>query len=392
MTWMSAPDFAIDSLPGDEMHAALRRLREEGPLARAMFGHNPVYITTNFETLLAGFLDVHALPPATLYQNSIAQIIGPNFQSMEGEEHRLYRKLVTPAFRSRAVERFAAEGLRELAHEVLDRIDAPGEVDLVRRVTRIFPFLVISRLLGVPRERESDFHHWAWEMLGPPGVPREVSLRAADEFTRYLMPTVSARRRERRGDVISELVDSEVDGQRLTDDEVMSHIRLMFSAGATTTHDALGSLIHTLLDQPGAWKQVVEDPAMRPGAIRELLRWEPPVPNLPRISRNEPALFADTLLPPGSMVLFSMAAANRDPSVWDDPDRFDMTRPEKDTLTFGRGERSCPGMHLAKKSLEIALDALTERFPDLRLVGDPIESAPCRGLVRGPDKLTVALH
>jgi cytochrome P450 len=389
---MRAPDFAIDPLPGAEMHAALRRLRDTGPLAKAFFGHDPVYITTTFETLLAGFLDMHALPPATFYQNTIAQIIGPNFQSMEGEQHRLYRKLATPAFRSRAVEQFASKGLSELAHEVLDRIDDEREVDLVQRVTRIFPFLVISRLLGVPRERESDFHRWGWEMLGPPGVPREVSLRAADEFTRYLMPTLAARRREQTGDVISELVTSEVDGQRLTDDEVMSHIRLMFAAGATTTHDGLGNLIHTLLTQRGAWKQVVADPAARPGAIRELLRWEPPVANLPRISRDEPVEFAGVELPPQSMVLFSMSAANRDPSIWDDPDRYDMMRPEKDTLTFGRGERSCPGMHLAKKSLEIALDALAERFPDLRLVGDPMSSAPRRGVVRGPEKLTVALH
>jgi cytochrome P450 len=166
----------------------------------------------------------------------------------------------------------------------------------------------------------------------------------------------------------------------------------MFSAGATTTHDGLGSLVHTLLSHEGAWKQVVDDPAARPGAIRELLRWEPPVANLPRISRDEPAEFAGVELPPHSMVLFSMAAANRDPAVFEDPDRYDMTRPDKDTLTFGRGERACPGMHLARKSLAIALDALADRFPHMRLVGDPVDSAPRRGVVRGPDRLTVALR
>ncbi len=389
---MPLPDFVLDPMPGDAMHATLRRLREEGPLARALFGGNPVFVTTDFETLLAGFLDPEALPPAPFYQNSIAQIIGPNFQSMEGESHRRYRKLATPAFRSRAVDRFAEGGLSDLAHEVLDRIAGEDEVDLVPRVTRIFPFLVISRLLGVPREGESDFYRWAWEMLGAPGTPREVSLQAADEFTRYLSPTLEARRREPAGDVISELLLSEVEGQRLTDSEVMAHIRLMFSAGATTTHDGLGSLIHTLLSQAGAWKTVVDDPAARPGAIRELLRWEPPVANLPRISRDEPVEFAGTRLPANSMVLFSMSAANRDPAVFDEPDRYDLARPEKDALTFGRGERSCPGMHLANKSLEIALDAFAERFPDMRLVGDPLASAPCRAIVRGPDRLTVALR
>ena len=397
---MKAPDFVLDPMPGGALHAALRRLREEGPVAKALFAGHPVFVTTDFETLLAGFLDPEALPPAPFYQNTIAQIIGPNFQSMEGEQHRRYRKLATPAFRSRAVDRFAESGLSDLAHEVLDRIAGEDRVDLVPRVTRVFPFLVISRLLGVPRDGEADFHRWAWEMLGAPGTPRDVSLRAADEFTRYLAPTLEARRREPTGDVVSELLLSEVEGQRLRDDEVMAHIRLMFSAGATTTHDGLGSLIHTLLTQPApnggagdsAWQSVVDDPGKRPGAIRELLRWEPPVANLPRISRDEPAKLADTWLPPGSMVLFSMSAANRDPAVYEDPDRYDLARPDKDSLTFGRGERACPGMHLAKKSLEIALDAFAERFPDMRLVGDPLASAPRRAVVRGPDQLTVALR
>ncbi len=392
---MSRPDLALDPLPGDEMHAELRRLREQGPVARALFAGSEVFITTDFETLLAAFLDPHGLPPAPFYQQSIAQIIGVNFQSMEGEQHHRYRKLATPAFRSRAVDRFAATGLGALAHEVLDRVAGEREVDLVPTVTRIFPFLVISRLLGVPREGESKFHRWAWEMLGPPGMDRDRSLRANADFGRYLAPTIEARRREPRDDVISELLRSELDGQRLTEDEVMSHLKLMFSAGATTTHDALGSLIHTLLSQEGAWKAVVEDPAARAGAIEELLRWEPPVANLPRISRDEPVELAGTELPPSSMVLMSMASANRDPAVYDDPDRFDLTRAAtgraKDSLTFGRGERSCPGMHLAKRSLAIALDAFTERFPDMRLVGDPLDSAPRRGVVRGPDRLTVAL-
>jgi cytochrome P450 len=229
-------------------------------------------------------------------------------------------------------------------------------------------------------------------MLGPPGVVRECSVRSAREFTRYLAPTIAERRREPRDDVVSELVQSEVDGRRLNDEEVMSHVRLMFAAGATTTHDALGNLVYTLLVNAGAWKRVVDDDALRPGAIAELLRHEPPVANLPRISSSEPVEFAGVALPPESMVLFSISAANRDPAVFDDPDRYDMTRPERDTLTFGRGERSCPGMHLARKGLEIGLDALAERFPEMRLVGDPTDSAPCRALVRGPERLEVALQ
>jgi cytochrome P450 len=389
---MREPDFALDPMPGPEMHARLHALREQGPVARVRFGGQPAFLVTTFDALLEAFRDVERFPPATLYQRTIAQVIGPNFQSMEGEQHRLYRRLATPAFRSRAVDRFAADGIAPLAHEVIDRFAGGTRADLVAVFTRLFPFLVISRLLGVPRDAEERFHRWAWEMLSPPTVSREDSLRATADFTRYILPTIEARRADPQSDVISELVLSEVEDRRLTDDEVLSHVKLLFAAGATTTHDALGSLLHTLLVEPDAWKRVVEDPGLRPGAIHELLRYETPVPNLPRVSADAPVVFRGAEVPPGSTVLFSMAAANRDPAVFEAPDRFDMTRPAKDTLTFGRGERSCPGMHLARRSLAVALDALAERLPGMRLLGDPIESAPSGATVRGPDRLPVELH
>jgi cytochrome P450 len=385
------PDFARDAMPGPELHEALAKLRARGPVAPVAFGGRSAFVITRFETLLAAFADVEVFPPATLYQNSIAQIIGPNFQSMEGEQHRLFRKLATPAFRSRAVEHFASDAMPALAHEVIDGFSAESEVDLVGRLTRRFPFLVISRLLGVPREREDDFHRWAWEMLGAPGVARERSNRSAAEFTEYLRPVIAARRSEPRDDVISELLSSEVEGRRLDDDEVLGNIRLMFSAGATTTHDALGSLLHTLLTQGDWWERTVAEPEIRPGAIHELLRWETPVANLPRISAPRSVEFAGCTIEPGSFVLFSMAAANRDPDLYDDPDCFDPLRAIRDNLTFGRGERSCPGMHLARSGLATALAAMAERCPDLHLVGDPLASAPSGTTVRGPDRLPVRL-
>lgn len=389
---MREPDFALDPMPGAEMHDNLRRLRGQGPVAQVRFGGQPALLITTFDALLEGFLDVERFPPATLYKRSIAAVIGPNFQSMEGSQHRLYRRLATPAFRSRAVERFAADSLAPLAHEIIDRFAGERHLDLVAAFTRIYPFVVISRMLGVPRDGEADFHRWAWEMLSPPTVERSVSQRADADFTRYIRPTIASRRSAPREDVISELVLSEADGHRLTDEEVLSHVKLLFAAGATTTHDSLGSLIHTLLAEPGAWKSVVDDPDLRPGAIQELLRWETPVPNLPRISASTATRFHAVDVPPESTVLFSMASANRDPAVFEEPDRFDMRRPQKDTLTFGRGERSCPGMHLARKSLAVALDTLAERLPDMRLRGDPLESAPSGATVRGPKTLPVVLR
>jgi cytochrome P450 len=166
----------------------------------------------------------------------------------------------------------------------------------------------------------------------------------------------------------------------------------MFSAGATTTCDGIGSLLHALLSHSGAWEQVVDDPSVRATAVHESLRWQTPVPNLPRISAEETVEFGGREIPPKSFVLFSMASANRDPAVYDDPHRFDPARSSRDILSFGRGERSCPGMHLAKKELSIALDVLIDRFPKLRLQGDPQASAPTGAIIRGPKTLPVALQ
>jgi cytochrome P450 len=385
-------DLAFAELPGHEMFELLEELRGDGPLARATFAGAPCFLTTTHGLLLEGFIDAAKFPPARLYQNSIARVIGPNFQSMEGARHTLYRRLATPAFRSRAVERYEREGMAELAHELLERLDGRGEADLASAFTHRFPFLVLCRLVGIPRDREDEFHQWAAEMVTPPNVPLEVCRRAAAEFTRYLAPTLAERRREPRSDVISELIAAEVEGRHLTDEEISSHVKLMFSAGATTTCDGIGNLLHAVLSHSGAWEQVVDDPSVRATAVHESLRWQTPVPNLPRISAEETVEFGGREIPPKSFVLFSMASANRDPAVYDDPHRFDPARSSRDILSFGRGERSCPGMHLAKKELSIALDVLIDRFPKLRLQGDPQASAPTGAIIRGPKTLPVALQ
>jgi cytochrome P450 len=385
-------DFASDPLPGAQLHEALGEMREQGALAPAIFGGQRGFLITRFETLIEGFRDTSSFPPATLYKNSIAKIIGPNFQSMEGADHTLYRRLATPAFRSRAVERYGEEGMSDLAHELLNRLDGESETDLVASFLHYFPFFVICRLVGVPRENEHEFQRWAWEMLGAPGTPIEASHRAAAEFTRHLAPALEARRSEPREDVISALLEAEVEGRALTDEEILSHVRLMFSAGATTTLDAIGSLLHLLLTEGDWWQRVVAEPGLRAGAIHEALRCETPVPNLPRISREETIEFAGREIESGTTVLFSMASANRDPDVFAEPQRFDPTRPESQLLTFGRGERSCPGMHLARKEMAVALDAIIDHFPTLRLLGDPLQSAPSGAIVRGPKSLPVALR
>jgi cytochrome P450 len=381
-------DFALEELPGAALHDALRTLRERGPVQPARFFGLPAHVITSHEALLEALLDVERFPPHRMYEVSFEGAIGRSFISMADEdEHRVYRKLATPAFRSRAVERYEQEGLPALANELVDGFADRAEFDLVKEFTARFPYLVITRLLGLPREREEEFHEWALALLRFRDDPA-AALEASKELTGFLSPVVEARRREPRDDVISELVQAEVEGRALTDDEIYSHVRLLFPTGGETIHGSLGNLLFALLTETDAWARLRADRSLVTGAVDEALRWETPIAVLPRMSASRPIEFRGAEIPADSWVLFAFAGANRDPAVFDAPDAFDLGRGARDVLTFGRGVKACPGMHLARRNMSVALETLLDRVPDLELV-DPAAAVPRRTVLRSPDALRV---
>src|SRR5262245_56837852 len=379
-------DFAVERPRGGAFHGFLARLRERGPVARVRFGGEPAWIILRYSELARAFRDPQRFPPGAADRATTEPVVGRSFISMDGEEHRVYRRLATPAFRSAAVARLEARGLAELAGELADR----AEVDLVERFTHRFPIRMISRLLGLPREDEERFSAWAVGLLAFPFDP-ELARRASEEFTAYLLPIVAERRKRPRGDVISELAQAEVEGRRLADEDVLSHVRLLFPTGAETTVSGLGTLLYALLAAPELWKRVVEAPDERAWAVEELLRWENPVAVVPRVAAPAPVDFAGERIAANAPVLFCIAAAHRDPAVFADPDRYDPDRRPTDLLACGPGPRTCPGMHLARKELRAALDALASRFPGLRLL-DREAAEPVGAVLRGPERLPVALR
>ncbi len=381
-------DYATELFPGARLHSALAEARQIHPVTPVRFAGQPALLITGHQALAEAFRDNERFPPADAYRITIEPVQGVTFQTMEDEQHRLYRRLATPAFRSRAVDAMEEEGLAGIAHELIDRLDGQREADLAAAFTHRVAFLVISRMLGIPAHREEVFRDWAVGFLEYPRDPQH-SRRCAELMTQYLLPIIVERRREPRDDIISGLVLADADGHRLSDDEVLAHIRLLFSAGASTTTDALGNLIYTLLSVPERWEQLLAEPVLRAGAIEELLRLETPVAVLPRLSAPHPVAFFGVDIPPATFCLFAMAAANRDPEVFDAPDRYD---PERDSsrklLSFGPGPRLCPGMHLARRQLAVALDVLAQRMPGLHLRDEPA-ARPRGAILRGPATLPV---
>ena len=172
---LSPVDFGLEDMPGDELHEVLRAYRLEGPVRPTRFGGLPAFVITAYDALVEAFMDTERFPPHLMYRASFEPAIGESFISMpERERHLLYRKLATPAFRSRAVENYEQSSLTALAHEVADALTGRDEVDLVADFAARFPYLVITRLLGLPRDREDEFHRWALALFGQGEDPEQA--------------------------------------------------------------------------------------------------------------------------------------------------------------------------------------------------------------------------
>jgi cytochrome P450 len=329
----------------------------------------PAVLVTRYDDLRAFLSDQERFPGGEVYRFQTEASIGRTFISMDGRDHDVYRQRATPAFRSRATARFVDAELTPLAHEIVDRFAAKGEADLVAELARVLPFWAISRKLGLPIGSEERQRRWALGLLSHPGDP-EGAVAASAEVTAFLEPIVEGRRASPGDDVISQLLAG------FTDEEVFAHIRLLYAVGATTTSDAMSNLLWALLTADGLVERAVAEPDLRPRIVHELLRWEPPVALLPRLSGGGGEI-GGVEVGPATLVLAAIAGANRDPAVFTDPDRFDPDREEGEVLTFGFGPKFCPGSHLARRQLLVALEVVLERLPRLQLV----EASPPAGAV-----------
>jgi cytochrome P450 len=210
----------------------------------------------------------------------------------------------------------------------------------------------------------------------------EASFEASRLLAEYLTPIVQERRRNPADDLISELAAATVDGERLTDDEIVSYLRLLLPAGSETTYCSIGSLLLALLTNTDQLDDVRADRSLVPRAIEELLRWEPAVPFIPRLVVRDTAI-AGVEIPGGAVVTVCLGVGNRDETYFDDPDRYDVHRPERPHLSFSSGPHMCLGMHLARIEMGIVLNAILDRLPDLELAPGPPGSATADPHIHG---------
>lgn len=294
----------------------------------------------------------------------------PSMLLMDDPGHRRLRNLVRHPFTPRAVERWRGRA-REVANRVIAELD-DGEFDLVDSVANPIPTVVIAELLGIDPENHAQFKRWSDASIkvafSPVNDPADVA--AADQafasLTEFFLNEIERRRSHPGEDLMSSMIGAEESGERLTDDEIVSQCTLLLLAGNLTTTDLIGNAVMALLKHPIELAKLRARPELMQNAVEEVLRYDTPVTNSGRIA-HEDIEIDGVKIGQGESLAVSLAAANRDPAIYPEPNRFDIERKDTHHQAFGGGRHVCLGAHLARLEAAETLSALLDRFPRLSL-------------------------
>ncbi|MBV9933717.1 MAG: cytochrome P450 [Actinobacteria bacterium] len=372
------PDFRADPYP------TYRRLREEDPIHTSILGPK---VLTQYElcsSILRDYRTGSDETKSNAYADWVAQGNEPlvraedastPFLFLDPPDHTRLRGLVSKAFTPKVVE-----GLRpraqQLTDDLIDAAAARGQMDVIGDFAYLLPVTIISEMLGVPVEDHETFKGWSRELaraLDPEFVlPPEVieaRQRASDEFMEYFRRLIAQRRSDPRDDLLSALVAVEEQGDTLTEAELLSTLILLLIAGHETTVNLIGNGVLALLRNRAQFEKLAADPTLAKSATEEVLRYDAPVQMTMRVAHDE-LRFGDFAMGKGEAAILLVAAANRDPAMFDDPETFDITRDDSRHLAFSSGIHFCLGASLARLEGQVALATLARRLPTMELAVD----------------------
>ncbi|MFY1691562.1 cytochrome P450 family protein [Plantactinospora sp. WMMB782] len=363
-----------------ELHRVLAELRRESPVAEVTLPTGvTAWVVTRYEdaqrvlndprmgkTTSAGGFTYRGMIP-----DDVARAVSRHMLALDPPDHTRLRRLVSGAFTARRVAALRPR-IEELAEQLLDDVGDAGQVDLIDRFAFPLPIQVICELLGVPAEDQADFRAWTDAIVSGPMNPAGLA-PALTAIVGYIRTLLAAKREQPADDLLSALIAVHEQGDRLTDDELVSMVYLFLIAGHETTVNLIGNGMLVLLAEPERWARVAAEPELLPGTIEEILRYEGPVQNASFRTAMEPVELGGRTIPAGARVLVALLAANRDPERFPEPDRLDLDRPATPNLAFGHGIHYCLGAPLARLEGQIAFGALARRFPGMRLAVPPEE-------------------
>jgi cytochrome P450 len=286
--------------------------------------------------------------------------------------------------------------IREIARELIDVASRKGELDVMSGIANALPVMVIAEMLGVPRDHYEQFKHWSDVVVSGdntlPGTPLPEEFHIATKALRdYFAEEIERRRKAPGGDLVSALVAAHDDAEALNADELLAFVLLLLLAGNETTTNLIGNGMLALGRNPAQMELLRTTPELMPRAIEEILRYDGPVQSTVRFTIEDVNL-GGTAIPERLACFIIVAAANRDPAQFEDPDRFDITREPRDHVALGEGIHFCIGAPLARMEGAIAIGAMLERFPRLR-IKDPGAEVIYKGsyFLRGLNSLTMSI-
>ena len=331
-------------------------------------------------------------PPAAMLADPSAP--QPSMLGSDQPRHTRLRALVSQAFTPRMVEQLEPR-LRQIATELLDDVIANGECDLVETLSYPLPVIAIAEILGVEPEKRERFRAWSDEVVAtlggtPEGGPNnEIRPETFEEMREYFGALCDERRANPRADLISGLVQAEMDGQKLTFDELLQMLILLLVAGNETTTNLIGNAVQEFIANPGQLARVEADHSLIPTALEEVLRINSPVQATVRRARQA-IEFKGKQISKDQQIVVWLAAANRDPNQFPEPLTFDVTRTPNRHLAFGQGIHFCLGAPLARLEAKIAIEELLKRTKNIRRSDDRILPRVPTFIMRGVRELPVA--
>jgi cytochrome P450 len=373
----------------DDPYPTYRLLRDEEPVYHA--AESDAWVLSRHHDVETALLDhdsyssvdgVFPTPPGSDFVQSML----PMMILMDPPRHNQLRALVSRGFTPRRIAALN-DGIEQLAQDLVGRLEG-GSADFVLDFAGVLPTMVIADLLGVPREDRDQFRRWSNMLVqaDPTHGQTADALSAMASMYSYFTDFLTDRRRSPRQDLMSALLSAEIDGVRLTDEELLGFCALLLIAGTETTTNLLGNAAVVLAQHPDSRRRLAADPALLGPAIEELLRYESPIQALSRTLTRDITLH-NTTMSRGESVLLVFGSANRDERVFPDPDVFDIDRKPEHLVAFGKGVHFCLGASLARMEARIALTALLQRLPnwDVDLESARrLRSGPIRGYASLP--------
>jgi cytochrome P450 len=377
----------------EEAHKIISEARRQAPLAIGPYG--PELLT--YDLVRSVLRDPRFRVPQGIFLAAQGITSGPlwervatNLISLDRAQHDRLRRLVSKALTPRATARLRTTVV-DVITELVDRHTPTGRCEVVTDIARQYPIPIICALLGARAEDWKLFSDWADDILKifawNVAAHEQTILAAWEELDAYIDDMVARRRQTLIDDLVSELIRAEDDGDRLSADELRMLVADLLLGGTDTTRNQLAASVHVLCDHPHQWALLAEHPELAANAVEETMRHSPVVLAAVRTALED-VEFAGVMIPAGTLIFANTASANRDPAVYDNPDRLDITRKAAPAMqTFGAGTHYCLGANLVRHELAEALSVMTRRMPNARRTGP----APWKPLISlsGPTTLPI---